>query len=223
MAEQKPFRVEVSVGAPREAVWRALTEPAEIRRWHGWEYDGLDEEIRFIYVDHAKPSPPGEILLDDGAQGQKITLLAEGTGTLVRVARPGSLPDDGAYDDIEQGWVCFLQQLRHYLEHHPGEDRATLRLEGLAAPDATLAAVRDRFPGETRHSGRFQHDIATARPGRGLLVFTSHAPLDSSAPAPVTLTLTAHGPGERELTEAREDLRSWWSSLVSDPRTVPPG
>ena len=46
MSMDKPFRVEVTVDAPRDVVWRELTEPERIRHWFGWEYDGLDEEIK---------------------------------------------------------------------------------------------------------------------------------------------------------------------------------
>jgi uncharacterized protein YndB with AHSA1/START domain len=55
-----PVIAEVEVAAPADAVWRALREPAEIRRWFGWDYEGLDEEIRQIFVDGAKA--------DDGAE-----------------------------------------------------------------------------------------------------------------------------------------------------------
>lgn len=37
MTESDPIIVEVTVAAPPDAVWRALRDPAEIRRWHGWE------------------------------------------------------------------------------------------------------------------------------------------------------------------------------------------
>ena len=53
MSMDKPFRVEVIVDAPRDAVWRALTEPEQIRHWFGWDYDGLEDEIRVIFVEHA--------------------------------------------------------------------------------------------------------------------------------------------------------------------------
>ena len=59
MTEQKPFRVEVVVDAPREAVWRALTEPERLARWFGWDYDGLEGEIKYIFVDHARLSRRG--------------------------------------------------------------------------------------------------------------------------------------------------------------------
>ena len=61
MTEQKPFRVEVVVGAPREAVWRALSEPERVatvttygldegafealrQRWESW-WAGLTRDV----------------------------------------------------------------------------------------------------------------------------------------------------------------------------------
>ena len=32
----EPVRIEVTVAAPVEEVWRALRDPAQLRRWHGW-------------------------------------------------------------------------------------------------------------------------------------------------------------------------------------------
>ena len=57
MSMDKPFRVEVTVDAPRDTVWRALTEPEQIRHWFGWDYDGLEDEIRLIFVEHASLIP----------------------------------------------------------------------------------------------------------------------------------------------------------------------
>ena len=61
MSMDKPFRVEVTVDAPRDVVWRELTEPERVRHWFGWEYDGLDEEIKVIFEEHAKLLPPDRI------------------------------------------------------------------------------------------------------------------------------------------------------------------
>ena len=38
MTDQRPFRVEVVVEAPREEVWRALTAPERVARWFGWDW-----------------------------------------------------------------------------------------------------------------------------------------------------------------------------------------
>ncbi len=50
------FAMTMAVRAPVERVWQALRDPAEIRRWHGWNEPGLDAEIQFIFVDHADES-----------------------------------------------------------------------------------------------------------------------------------------------------------------------
>ena len=55
MSMDKPYRVEVTVDAPRDEVWRALTEPEQIRHWFGWEYDGLEGEIELIFRAHEAP------------------------------------------------------------------------------------------------------------------------------------------------------------------------
>jgi hypothetical protein len=112
MSLDKPFRVEVVVDAPRDAVWRALTEPEQIRHWFGWEYDGLEEEINVIFVEHATLVPPSLIeLSDDGV----IELEDLGERTLIRAIKPGDLDAaewQDVYGDIEEGWITFFHQLR---------------------------------------------------------------------------------------------------------------
>ena len=58
MSMDKPFRVEVTVDAPRDEVWRALTEPEQIKHWFGWQYDGLDDEITWIFSSTPSASRP---------------------------------------------------------------------------------------------------------------------------------------------------------------------
>ena len=50
MSESDRVLIEVVVAAPIEIVREALRDPAEIRRWFGWDYAGLDEEIALIFV-----------------------------------------------------------------------------------------------------------------------------------------------------------------------------
>ena len=119
-----PVVVEVTIAAPVDAVWRALREPAEIRRWFGWQYEGLDEEIRFIFVQEAKADDEAHVL--DGGEGGMIALEERGDGTVVRVTRAGSSED--GYDEINEGWITFIQQLRFYLERHPGQERPTVHV-----------------------------------------------------------------------------------------------
>ena len=121
-----PVIVELEIAAPVDTVWRALREPAEIRRWFGWEYEGLEEEIRFIFVQASTADDDARVI--DGGPGGTIALEDRSDRTVVRVTRPaGSW--EGDYDEVNEGWLTFIQQLRFYLERHPGQDRRTVHIE----------------------------------------------------------------------------------------------
>jgi hypothetical protein len=134
--------VVITIGAPFDAVWHALRDPAEIRRWHGWEYDGLEEEIDVIYVrDTHADEAAGTI---DLGGGHHFTLAAHGAETVVTVTMPAPAGDAGwedFYDDIREGWASFVTQLRFALERHPGEERRTLQLDGAGSAPLDPAAI----------------------------------------------------------------------------------
>jgi hypothetical protein len=122
-----PVIVEVVVDAPVETVWRALRDRDEIKRWFGWEYDGFDEEIEFIFFQASKADDEAHVL--DGGEGGTIALEARGEQTVVRVTRAAPAGSwDGVYDEINEGWLTFIQQLRFYLERNAGRERRTLHV-----------------------------------------------------------------------------------------------
>jgi uncharacterized protein YndB with AHSA1/START domain len=219
MPEAKPFRIEVVVDAPRVEVWRALTEPDEIRQWFGWEYAGLDEEIEFIFVDNARPEPPNRILMIQGEEQSAIEVEADGARTIVRVLNPASLGDvewEDAFDPIEEGWRAFLCQLRDYVERHPGERRRTIRLTGEANPVAVLAAVAGEAKGVSRRASPHLSVTTTDRYGGGLVAVESREPLDSTHIGRVTVTITTYGLGHESFARLGERWESLWSELAKD-------
>ena len=122
-----PVIVEVVIEAPIETVWRALRDRAEIKRWFGWEYDGFDEEIEFIFFKASTADDTDHVL--DGGPGGRIALEDRGDQTVVRVTRAAPAGSwDGVYDEVNEGWLTFIQQLRFYLERHPGQDRRTVHV-----------------------------------------------------------------------------------------------
>ena len=147
MSMDKPFRIEVTVDAPRDVVWRAISEPERIRHWFGWEYDGLEDEIQHIFVDHATQVAPERIDLGDHA----IELEDLGDRTLIRVIKPGDAEGwEGVYGDIEEGWITFFNQLRHRLERHPSSTRRMIVRKGPSFPE---------LAGEPWHSSEFQRGV----------------------------------------------------------------
>lgn len=215
MAEPRTgFTVEQEVAAGRDEVWRALTEPDELRRWFGWEYPGLEHEIRFIFLEHAVHAPPDRIEMRDG---QVIELGDAGAGTVVRAIRPG--PDgDRAYDGMREGWRAFFAQLAHLLERAPGQDRRTAYLTGQGSP-RTAAERLDAAGGTRVAASRFGRAVVVPQAGTGadagvLAVLDAREPLDAAGSARMTLTVTAHGTDAAAWREIEERWRAWWAEVV---------
>jgi uncharacterized protein YndB with AHSA1/START domain len=125
----EPVLFEVVIAAPPDRVWRAFRDKAEVRRWFGWDYDGLDDEIDMVFFGE-DAADDDAMTLDFGPYG-RLTLSEQEGQTVVRLVRAaptGSDSWDGIYDDVNEGWLTFMQQLRFMLERHPGENRETLHI-----------------------------------------------------------------------------------------------
>lgn len=232
MSTQEPFRVEVTIAAPVDQVWRAMREPAQIRHWHGWEFDGLDSEIDIIYRQHVTESEAEHTLSVQG--GDTFTLHEVGDGrTLLRMVRAprGSEAEwDAYYDDINEGWTTFIQQLRFALERHPGIARRTVFLDGAfgetgdpiaalglasaasATPGSRYSATLAGEPvsGELWFRSENQAGFTVDGWGDGLLILGS-APASPAKPAGVAMAvLTTYGLDAAALDELRERWTSWW-------------
>ena len=45
--------IEVALPVPADEAWAHLREPALVRRWFGWDYDGLEREIEIVFDEEA--------------------------------------------------------------------------------------------------------------------------------------------------------------------------
>jgi uncharacterized protein YndB with AHSA1/START domain len=215
MPEAKPFRVEVVIRTPYIEVWRALTEPDQVKRWFGWDYAGLDDEIQLMFVANTRHEPPGRILMFEGEDGSAIEVEPDGAHTIVRAVHPASLEEverDDAYDQIEEGWRAFLVQLADYLERHPGRRRRTIRLSSETKPIAVLAAVAAEVEGESRRASPHLSVTTTDSYGRGLVVVDSSEPLDSADTGRVNVTITTYGLDDEDFARLRER----WQAILTD-------
>jgi uncharacterized protein YndB with AHSA1/START domain len=172
--------IALTLTAPLDEAWRHLREPDLIRRWFGWDYDGLDEEIALIFLQEAI-AREHEIIWADG---DRIALSPQGDRTVMRIHR-----DRGdEYDPIAEGWISFAQQLRFALEHHPGEPRHTLHMTG--------GRPRLDIPGTPYFASANQ--AGTIVDGALLVVVTE---LDGST----SMTISAYGEAPD-----RPRWREWW-------------
>jgi uncharacterized protein YndB with AHSA1/START domain len=125
----EPVIFEVVIAAPADAVWHAMRDREQIRRWFGWDYDGADAEIEYIFF--SEPTADDEQRTIDFGPTGRLSLDDQGERTVVRLTRAapaGQSSWDGIYDEINEGWLTFVQQLRFMLERHPGQDREALQI-----------------------------------------------------------------------------------------------
>lgn len=216
--EMKPFVMEVTIDAPQDAVWRAVSDPAEIRRWFGWEYPGLEEEIKLIFVDGATQLPPQR--LEFTGMGA-LDVVPDGSRSVVRLVWAGGLANakwDDIYDGMEEGWRTFFHQLKYYLERRDGQDRRTLYLTGTAPAPAVVAGLDAAAPGETWQASRHQRAVVPGADGVDLVSVLSPMPLTSDEPAKVSVTVSAYGMDDAAFDALRTEWASRWNGLVENPK-----
>lgn len=133
-------KLSVVINADARQVWEMLREPARVAQWHGWDADDLAAEINEIYFnDDVVEAPDHTQLTLHGGDVFELEPVPE--GTLVKVTRAGVDHNSewAAWDeDITQGWLTFLQQLRFALERHPHGKRHTLFFEFPGGSGSTI-------------------------------------------------------------------------------------
>jgi uncharacterized protein YndB with AHSA1/START domain len=226
MTDERP-QIVVTVAAPVEAVWDAMRDKEKIRHWHGWEYEGgLEEEIDLIYFTEVT-AEAGDRILTLGNGDRFVVEPVEGGSrvTLTRAAY-GDNPDwDAYYDDVTEGWITFLHQLRFAMEHHPGDVRRTLFYSGTGAlspiaelgiapqPAGTsydLDLIGEHAKGQVWFTSEHQVGLTVDGWGNGLLVL-SHVPPSEKKPDGASMAvLSLYGSSDREAVDQR--WKAWWEA-----------
>jgi uncharacterized protein YndB with AHSA1/START domain len=216
----KPYAIEVSVLAGHDLVWEAVTQPAVLRQWFGWDYDGLDAEIQHIFVDEATLWAPERM---GWADGSFLEVQGDDDTSVVRAAREGGPPaDPDSYDAIEEGWRAFLVQLQFLLELRPKGRRRTLYLTGETTGRQALSLV----DGEWRRSG--SRVAWTIDPDGFLVVVAGRTPLDSPDAAAMHVVVSTYGLDDTTFDGVRETWAKRWvpvadGAQVTDGERPAPG
>ncbi|PZF79291.1 SRPBCC family protein [Jiangella anatolica] len=231
-------RIQVTVAAPVEEVWRALREKDRIRHWHGWDSPGLDDEIDLIYFQSFTEDEQARTL---GVQeGDRIVVEPDGDGariTLTRAPRGVSPEWDAYYDDITEGWTTFLHQLRFYLERQPDVERRTAFFAGPAAGGSPLVAalglddLAELPPGSAYRATLAGQDVGgevwfrsanqlgltVGAWGAGLLVVASVPPGPEKPAGSAMAVLSTFGLDDAAYTELNDRWAAWWGERYPAP------
>jgi uncharacterized protein YndB with AHSA1/START domain len=221
MTDDTP-RIEVTIAAPVDTVWAALRDKNTIRHWHGWDCDELDAEIDLIYFHHMTEDAAARTL---GVQeGDSIRLEPDGDATHVTLTRApkGVSPEwDAYYDEITEGWITFMHQLRFAVERQPGVPRRTVFLSGhnkdghslaadLGLPSTSLAGEDVRT--EVWFRSAHQLGVTVDAWGGGLLVVSSIAPTDAKPDGGLMAILSTYGLSDDQFTDLTNRWRTWWTA-----------
>lgn len=231
MTEDTTPRIEVTIAAPVDAVWDALRDKEKIRHWHGWDFEGLAEEIDLIYFQHFTADPQARTLGIQG--GDLIELEPDGEHTrvrLTRAARGGDPEWDAYYEDVTEGWITFLHQLKYFLERRPGAVRRTLFFSGTAGGAGPVVeelglAELTGGPG-TPFTGRlagqdvkgqvwFRSDhqlgVTVDAWGEGLLVLAHIPPSDAKPQGAAMAVLSTYGLDDATYGDLERRWTAWWT------------
>lgn len=222
----------VVINADAPQVWTMLREPSKIAQWHGWQGEDLDAEIKEVYFsDDVVESPDHTSLTVHGEDIFELKPVPQGTLVSVTRAAVDHNSEWAAWDeDITQGWLTFLQQLRFALERHPHGKRHTLFLQltgpgsaieqlGLADLPArggdyrlTLATGED-IAGKVWYRTNHQVGLTVhsyADHGDGLLVVADQMPIEDARPDGGSMVVAStYGLGAAKLDSVRSAWDSW--------------
>jgi hypothetical protein len=208
----KPYRVEISLAVGRDEVWETVTQPAVIRQWFGWDYDGLDAEIKHIFVDQAVFLAPEQM---GWADGSYLEVTGDDGHSVVRAAR-GDRParDPERYDAIEEGWRAFLIQLRYLLEESPKGARRTLYLTGESTGRQALGLAGARW-------SRVGRRVAWIVDADGhLVVVSGKLPLDDPAAGQIEIIVSTFGADAVTFDGYRSAWSRRWAPLARGARVT---
>jgi hypothetical protein len=236
MSETDRVLVEILIAAPIETVWRALREPAAIRRWFGWEHAGLIDEVDAMFAGAAIATAADHTLRIAGMPDRYVLEASGATHTIVRVIRAAPVTDStwkGIYDDAPEGWFAFTQQLRLMLERHPDATRRTLFLNGRAKAIATalpaealgltsllpvpvgqryrvVTTMGDTIEGTVWFRTTYQVGLTVDTYGDGLLIVSTRPTTAKSPHGGGTVGITTYGLNDEIFAGLRSRWSKWW-------------
>ncbi len=223
--------VDTHVTAAPDEVWRALRDPERAHHWFGWDYPGLAAEIEEIFVGQATVDDDARTVAWADGDAFRLDPADDGT-TRLQVVRRVSSAD--VHDPIDEGWITFAQQLRFWLERHPGEPRRTVSATGvdLGSDDAPLLTrlglrpfgsepVGSRYElpgpdgaavtGEVYFQTDLQLGLSIAEERDALLVVARTPPAAAPPHGQAMFVLSTYGLDDDAFADVERRWSAWWS------------
>jgi uncharacterized protein YndB with AHSA1/START domain len=251
---------EIVIDAPIEAVWKAISDGEELTRWFVEEasvepgvggtitisWGGGEkgesrieawEPNRLLRLDHKFGHDKGAAIVSE------YTIERRGGKTVLRFVHSG-IPDspdwNGYYDGTDSGWASFFRTLRHYLEHHRGKPRTTIKVVGKLPGSLDDAWARLVGPGgfgfEPVAGQPFSTTTAAGEARRGTVVhvnspgwleltirelddaYLAHSMAAAGPNQFVYSILSLFGKSEAEVEAIRSNWQPWLSGVLGlDP------
>jgi uncharacterized protein YndB with AHSA1/START domain len=231
--------LEVTIAAPLATVWHALRDPAVIRNWFGWNYEGLEGEIDYIFRDHVAVDDAAHRLTGEPWEGVSDSIVvaeAEG-GTRLTVLRDAPIPE--GYDEVVEGWISFVSQLKYLLERKRGLQRRTIRLSGTATEKHRLPGNalgidglhdaadgseyvaelpgHERITGQVWHRARHQIGLVVSEWGEALMVVVNQPGNEAAPYGGGAITISTFGLADDAFAALEAKWRAWWNERYPAP------
>ena len=233
---------EIVIDAPLEAVWQAITDAEELTRWFVQEAS-IDPRVGGMLTFSWGEGETGENRIDAFEPNRRLRLISmpfemgaakyDGTTpmvneytierrdgkTVLRLVNSGipNAPEwDGFYDGTESGWRSFLRTLRHYLEHHAGKPRTTIKVIGkLSVPPADAWA---RLAAALEPSGTIVFEQAPAILEANIPeigdAYLAHSTACAGADNYVYTMLSVYGKTPSEVDSIRAKWQPWLEEVL---------
>ena len=249
---------EIVIDASEEAVWKAIVDGEELTRWFvdaakvepgvggsfRLSWDGA--EAGYSRIDVWEPNRRLRVTLQPFEMGpakydgqtpivEEYTIERRGGKTVLRLVESGvpNTPEwDGFYDGTNSGWEQFFRTMRHYLEHHAGKPRTTIKVIGKLPGSVDEAWARLTGPAglgfepvagkafSTRSGAgdAFSGEVVFSQPPKTLELtlreldnaFLAHAMTSAGGAQFVYSVLSVFGKTPAEA----EDIRAKWQSFL---------
>jgi hypothetical protein len=229
--------VEVTISAPAAEVWDALRDPDKINNWFGWDAETLKDEIEFIFFKYGRRDDATKTLSFEGTE-DRFELIDQGGTTLLRVVR--GVPDgeswDDVYEDMNEGWISFVEQLRLAIESHDIGPRRTIYLSGSGAvpsaalgladlldtppgqPIAVTLATGDHVDGIAWHRTPWQFGMTVPQWGDGLLIVTDKSVISETPDGRGMMILTTYGLSDADFAALETRWKTWWDGTFAEAK-----